>query len=87
MIQAAAKDGRASRQAGRFIAFWATSRAERTKGRKIALPALLYSRPTALESLLSVALSSVRQLDCISSFCLKYGLVFNEQNKPRRKNE
>jgi len=48
---------------GRFIAFWATGRAGNAKGRKIALPALPYSRPATLRSLLSVALSSARQFD------------------------
>jgi hypothetical protein len=44
----------------------AASRAKR-KGRKtLALPALLYSRLTALGSLLSVALSSARRGDSIS---------------------
>jgi len=66
MAQVAAKDGRAPGHQGRFIAFRATSRAGRTKGRKIALPALLYSRPAALESLLSVALSSAGRSDCIT---------------------
>jgi hypothetical protein len=55
MFQAMAKDGQASGHEGRFIAFWATSRAERKKGRKIALSALLYSRSTALESLLEAS--------------------------------
>jgi len=66
MIQVIAKDGRVSGHQGRFIAFRATSRAGRTKGRKIALPALLYSRSAALKSLLSVALSSAGRLDCIT---------------------
>ena len=51
---------------GRFIAFGATGRAGNAKGRKIALPALPYSRLTALRSLLSVALSSARLLDSIT---------------------
>jgi hypothetical protein len=51
MIQVMTKDGRVFSHAGRFIAFQATGRAENTKGRKIALSALPYSRSTALESL------------------------------------
>jgi hypothetical protein len=50
--------------------FRATSRAGNAKGRKIALPALLYSRLTALRSLLSVALSSARQFDSITRIFL-----------------
>jgi hypothetical protein len=68
MIQVMTKDGRVFSHAGRFIAFQASGRAENTKGRKIALPALPYSRSTALESLLSVALSSVGLFDCITRF-------------------
>jgi hypothetical protein len=41
---------------------------QKKKGRKIALSALLYSRSTALESLLSVALSSVGLFDCTTRF-------------------
>jgi hypothetical protein len=40
-------------KADEFFAFWATSRAENAKGRRIALPALLYSHlpgaPVALQ--------------------------------------
>ena len=62
-------DERGSRHEGRFIAFWAIGRAGNAKGRKMALPALPYSRLVALErcpelvegSLLSVALSSAIQ--------------------------
>jgi hypothetical protein len=52
-------------------------RKPKTKGRKFYPPALPYSRPTALESLLSVALSSVEQFDFITQnkFC-DCGLVF-----------
>jgi len=71
-----------SRQAGlqawsKVYRFWATSRAESKTGRKIALPALLYSRLVTLGSLsipqrsggdLSVALSFARQCDCITRF-------------------
>jgi hypothetical protein len=68
-----------SRQAGlqawsKVYRFWATSRAESKTGRKIALPALLYSRLVTLGSLLSVALSFARQCDCITRFlfCRKW---------------
>jgi hypothetical protein len=54
-------DEHGSEPEGRFIAFWATGKAGNAKGRKIALPALPYSRSAALESLLSVALSSAVQ--------------------------
>lgn len=37
---------------------------QKAKGRKISLPALPYSRPATLRSLLSVALSFARQFDC-----------------------
>jgi len=43
---------------------------ENTTGRKIALPALPYSRLPALESLLSVALSSDWQPDSITRLFL-----------------
>jgi hypothetical protein len=69
-IQGIPKDGQTSKHAGRFSAFRATSRAGITKGRKIALPALLYSRSAALESLLSVALPSARHFDSITPFLL-----------------
>jgi len=69
-IQGIPKDGQASKHAGRFIAFRATSRAGITKGRKITLPALLYSRSAALESLLSVALPSAGHFDSITPFLL-----------------
>jgi hypothetical protein len=62
--------GQASKHAGRFSAFRATSRAGITKGRKIALPALLYSRLAALESLLSVALPSAKHFNSITQFLL-----------------
>jgi hypothetical protein len=45
-------------------------RKPKTKGRKFYPPALPYSRPTALESLLSVALSSVEQFDFITQIFL-----------------
>jgi len=73
-------DERGSGHEGRFIAFGATGRAGNAKGRKMALPALPYSRPAALESLLSVALlRSVRHAIRILSlgfFYAENGLVF-----------
>jgi hypothetical protein len=40
---------------------------------RLLLPALPYSRPAALESLLSVALSSAGQIDCIAIFLEQVG--------------
>jgi len=75
------KDGQASGHEGRFIAFRATGRAGNTKGRKIALPALPYSRSTALESFLSVALSSAGHFDCITlSLLTKTTVHFSTDN-------
>jgi hypothetical protein len=70
MIQGLPKDGQASKLTGRFFAFRATGRAGSTKGRKITLPALPYSCSAALNSLLSVALSSTGHFDCITPFLL-----------------
>jgi hypothetical protein len=52
-------------------------------GRSSSHPALLYSRSTTLESLLSVALSFVEQLDCIIQFLLeKVGSFSLAKNNP-----
>ena len=45
----------------RFIAFGLPAGQDKKRAERLSRPALLYSRSTALESLLSVALSSVRQ--------------------------
>jgi len=66
MIQLLSKDGQASQHRQRFIAFRQPAGQVNKMGRKIALPALPYSRLTALRSLLSVALSSARLLDSIT---------------------
>jgi hypothetical protein len=86
MIQLLSKDGQASQHRQRFIAFRQPAGQVNKMGRKIALPALPYSRLTALRSLLSVALSSARLLDSItlaffypkwSRFQLQNGPVFD----------
>lgn len=86
MIQLLSKDGRASQHRQRFIAFRQPAGQVNKMGRKIALPALPFSRLTALRSLLSVALSSARLLDSItlaffhpkwSRFQLQNGPVFD----------
>jgi len=55
----------------RFIALGLPAGQETKRAGESSHPALLYSRSTTLESLLSVALSFVEQLDCIIRFLLK----------------
>jgi hypothetical protein len=75
MIQLLSKDGQASQHRQRFIAFRQPAGQVNKMGRKIALPALPYSRLTALRSLLSVALSSARLLDSITLAFFPYKMV------------
>jgi len=61
-----------SLHSSRFIAFGLPAGQEtKGAGRSSSHPALLYSRSTTLESLLSVALSFVEQLDFIIQFHLE----------------
>jgi len=61
----------ASRHSSRFIAFGLPAGQAAKRAGRLSHPALLYSRSTTLESLLSVALSFVEQLDCIIPFLLE----------------
>jgi hypothetical protein len=59
------------RHSSRFIAFGLPAGQETKGAGRSSHPALLYSRSTTLESLLSVALSFVEQLDFIIQFHLE----------------
>ena len=61
----------ASRHSSRFSAFGLPAGQAAKRAGRLSHPALLYSRSTTLESLLSVALSFVEQLDCIIQFLLE----------------
>jgi hypothetical protein len=60
-----------SLHSSRFIAFGLPAGQETKGAGRSSHPALLYSRSTTLESLLSVALSFVEQLDFIIQFHLE----------------
>lgn len=59
------------RHSSRFIAFGLPAGQAAKRAGRLPQPALLYSRSTTLESLLSVALSFVERLDCIIQFLLE----------------
>jgi len=68
----------------RFIAFGLPAGQDEKRAERLSRPALLYSRSTALESLLSVALSSVRQSRFYHPLFVqdKNGLLFNNKVVP-----
>ena len=68
----------------RFIAFGLLPGQDEKRTERLSRPALLYSRSTALESLLSVALSSVRQSRFYHPLFVqdKNGLLFNNKVVP-----
>ena len=68
----------------RFIAFRLPAGQDEKRTVRLSRPVLLYSRSTALESLLSVALSSVRQSEFYHPLFVhdENGLLFNNKVVP-----